>query len=581
MKTFQHALTLALTAALCALPACGGSDDSGGDGSSGASTSTSPAASGAAPATDVPHSGRALLEFDWEALFPPGDGWRDHDQVFVFNNGAEPETLDPALMTGVPEHTLALALYEGLTSHHPVTLQPVPGVAAWWEISEDGLVYTFHLRDDAKWSNGDPVTAEDFRWSWIRALDPKTAAQYAYQLWSIKNAKAFTGGEVTDPSEVGIQVVDEHTFVVTLESPTAYFLDLTSFETLMPVHRATVETHGDEWTSPGNIVTNGPFQLAAREPRIAIEMVPNEHYWNRGIVRLERIRALAMDDMNTAYNEYTQGSIDWLKAVPQKRIDEVQLNPDYYAWPYLGTYFFRYNITEPPFDDVRVRMALNLAVNKTSLCVDTLKAGQIPAQAYVPPGIHGYENVEGLAYDPERAKELLAEAGYPNGEGFPDVELVYNTSESHKQVCEVITSMWNDTLGINAKLRNMEWQIYLETVDTMQYQVARAGWIGDYTDPNTFLDMFVTGGGNNNTGFSNAEYDAAIEAAARETDLEKRFEHFRRAEQILCVDELPILPIYYYVNQGLLRPRVRNLHGNIRDLHPFQVIYLDGPPAKK
>lgn len=526
-------------------------------------------------------TGTASGDYDWNSFFPAGDGWKEHEQVFVFNNGAEPETLDPALMTGVPEHTLALALYEGLTSHHPETLQPIPGVAKSWDLSEDGRVYTFHLRDDAKWSNGDPVTAEDFRWGWIRALDPKTAAQYAYQLWAVENAKAFTSGDITDPNEVGIRVVDPLTFEVTLSAPTAFFLDLTCFETLMPVHRKTVEAHGDAWTAPENIVTNGPFKLASREPRVAIEMVPNEHYWNRGIIRLERIRALAMDDMNTAYNEYQQGSIDWLKAIPQKRIDEVQLNPDYYVWPYLGTYFFRFNTTKAPFDDVRVRKALNLAVNKQSLCVETLKAGQIPAEAYVPPGIHGYENVEGLAYDPAAAKELLAEAGYPDGQGFPEFELIYNTSESHKQVCEVIASMWRDTLGIDVKLRNQEWKIYLETVDSLSYQVARAGWIGDYTDPNTFLDMFVTDGGNNSTGFSNAEYDAAIAAAAAEQDMAKRFEHFRTAEKILCVDELPILPLYYYVNQGLLRPRVRNLHGNIRDLHPFQFIYLDGPPAKK
>jgi oligopeptide transport system substrate-binding protein len=534
----------------------------------------------ALPGDALPRQGEALMDVDWAGMFPAGDGWKEHEQEFVFNNGAEPETLDPHLMTGVPEHTLALALFEGLTAHHPRTLQAMPGVAAWWEISEDGLVYTFHLRDDAKWTNGETVTAEDFRWSWERALSPATASQYAYQLYAVKNAEAFNKGEVKDIAEVGMKALDDVTFEVTLGAPTPYFLDLTSFETLMPVHRATVEKHGLQWTRSENFVGNGPFTLSEWKPRDEIVMTQNEHYWNSGIVRLTKIRAKAMDDMNTAFNEYLAGSMDWLKAIPQKRIDEVQMHPDYYVWPYLGCYFFRFNITRAPFDDVRVRKAFNLAVDKQSLCVDTLKAGQIPATGYVPPGIHGYTGVQGDDYDPAKAKQLLAEAGFPGGEGFPEVELVYNTSESHKQNCEVISSMWREVLGVNIKLRNMEWKIYLDDVDNLRYQVARAGWIGDYTDPNTFMDMFVTDGGNNNTGFANAEFDQLIRDAAIEQDPGKRAKLFQRGEQILCVEEMPILPLYFYVNQGMLRPRVKGLDENIRDLHPFQFIFMDGPPAR-
>ncbi len=593
----RHLLTTISLVLAAALAACGDSAPEGAaaDGATGAGAGAEPAAaaprdrvhvaaaaaegvSAGDPAT-IPRQGAALAEIEWSTMFPAGDGWRAFEQEFVFNNAAEPETLDPHLMTGVPEHSLALALFEGLTSHHPETLQAVPGVAAWWEISRDGLTYTFHLRDDARWSNGDPVTARDFAWSWQRALEPTTASQYAYQFYAVKNAEAFNKGSVKDIADVGFEATDDRTFVVTLAAPTPYFLDLTSFETLMPVHRASVEKHGSTWTRPENFVGNGPFTLAEWKPRDEIVMTPNPHYWNASIVRLTKIRAKAMDDMNTAYNEYLAGSLDWLKAIPQKRVDEVQLHPDYYVWPYLGCYFFRFNVTKEPFDDVRVRRAFNLAVNKESLCVETLKAGQIPATGYVPPGIHGYAGIQGERYDPAKAKELLAAAGYPGGEGFPEVELVYNTSESHKQACEVISSMWREVLGVNVKLLNMEWKVYLDDVDNLRYQIARAGWIGDYTDPNTFMDMFVTGGGNNNTGWGSPEYDQLIRDAAVEQDAAARAQLFRRAEKILCVEDLPILPLYFYVNQGVLRPRVKGLAENIRDLHPFQYIYLDGPPA--
>ena len=592
--SFRIALPALLAAFLLAGCGDGGSSSDGGE--SPADGDTPAADDGGSPADvtneSVPGAGPtapepASFEFDpvkgdidWQAFFPPGDGWKEHEQVFVFNNSAEPETLDPHLMTGVPEHTLALALFEGLVAHHPTTLQPIPGVAERWELSEDGTVLTFHLRKDAKWTNGDPITAEDFRWSWERALTPATASEYGYQFFAVKNAREFHEGTLKDFGKVGAKAIDDHTFEVTLGAPTPYFLDLCCFETLMPVHRATVEKHGSAWTRPENFVGNGPFTVAEWKPRDEIVMVPNEHYWNRSIVRLTKIRAKALDDANTSFNEYLAGSLDWIKAIPQKRIDEVQMHPDYYVWPYLGTYFFRFNVTEAPFDDVRVRKAFNLSVNKASLCKDILKAGQIPATGYVPPSIHGYESVNGPDYDPVEAKRLLAEAGFPAGEGFPAVTLTYNTSESHKQVCEVLSSMWRENLGVNVKLRNMEWKVYLEEVRKLRYQIARAGWIGDYTDPNTFMDMFVKDGGNNNTGWANADYDQAIRAAAVEQDPAKRMALFQKAEKLLIVDEFPILPIYYYVNQGLLRTRVRGLDENVRDLHPFQFIYVDGPPAK-
>ena len=495
-------------------------------------------------------------------------------QIFVFNVNAEPETLDPAIMTGVPEHTLATALFEGLTTHHPENLEPLPGAAESWEISPDRLTYTFHLRKDGRWSNGDPVTAEDFVWSWRRAVDPATASQYAYMLYPIKNAEAVNKKKVDSTAELGVRAADPHTLVVTLERACAYFLDLACFETLMPVHRATVEKHKDKWITAENIVSNGPFNLEEWKPRERLVLVPNPRWWNAPSVRLQRIVALTIDDNDVAYNKYLNSEVDWIRAVPLPRIDEIKKNPDFFAYPYLGSYFYRVNVTKPPFEDVRVRKAFNLAIDKVAICRDVIKSGEIPSGGHVPPGIPGWKGIQGLPFDRKEAQRILAEAGYPDGKGFPKVDLLYNTSESHKVIAEVIVQMWKENLGVTVGLYNTEWKVYLDNVDHLNYQVARAGWIGDYTDPNTFLDMFVTGGGNNNTGWSNARYDELIALAAREADPAKRMDHFREAEKILCADELPIIPIYFYVNKGAIRPRVQGWYPNIRDHHPFQYVWL-------
>ncbi|MHC5037104.1 MAG: peptide ABC transporter substrate-binding protein [Planctomycetota bacterium] len=496
------------------------------------------------------------------------------EQTYVFNNGSEPETLDPHKMTGVPEHTLALAIYEGLTTHDPKTLEPRPGVAESWEVSEDRLTYTFHLRKNAKWSDGEGVTSADFIYSWERALKPETASEYAYQLYYVENAKAFNKGEIKDFSKVGVKAPDAYTLVVKLGGPTPFFLDLTSFETLMPVKKSCLEKHGDKWTRPGNLVGNGPYILATWQPRQEITFTPNPHYWNAGIVKLKLIKALPFDDLDTVYNMFLKEEVDWTRAIPLPKIDEIKRNPDYYAVPYLGTYYYRFNVTKPPFDNVLVRKAFSMAVDRVTLCRDVLKGGQIPATGYVPPGIHGYTPVSGPGYDRKKARELLAEAGYPDGKGFPKIELLYNTSESHKKVAEVIAQMWKENLGITLGLRNTEWKVYLDEQRSLRYQVSRAGWIGDYVDPNTFLDMYVTDGGNNNTGFSNAEYDRLVQEAAKEADPAKRMKILQRIEEILVVEQLPIMPIYFYVNQGLLAPKVKGFHQNIRDLHPFQFIYI-------
>lgn len=490
-------------------------------------------------------------------------------ELFVFNNGAEPQTLDPALMTGVPEITLAEALFEGLTSYHPRTLEPQPGVAQSWEVSKDGLTYIFHLRE-AKWSDSSPCTAYDFVYAWERVLNPETAAPYAYQLFYIKNARQYNSGKLKDFSLVGVKAVDGRTLRVELQSPTPFFLDLTSFATLYPVQRRCVELYGDRWTRPRNIVSNGAYVLKEWRQNRYILLERNPYYWDEA--KTPAVMVLAIQNSDTALKMYITGEIDYIRSVPTLKVPLLQGRPDYHSSPYLGTYFLRINVTRKALSKKRVRKALALSIDRTRICRNILRGGQTPADSFTPPGIPGYDPPSTTLYNPELARKLLVEAGYPGGKGFPPIKLLFNTSETHRQIAVEVQQMWKRHLGIDIELLNQEWKVYLKTVDLLNYDVARSGWIGDYTDPNTFLDLFVTGCGNNRTGWSNAQYDRHIHLASI-TRGKERMEHFRKAEEIL-LDELPIIPIYFYVNVYLVRPEVKGLYDNIRDVHPLKYIYL-------
>jgi len=339
-----------------------------------------------------PFSGAWKKEYE-----PEDDSWKSLPQELIFNNGSEPETLDPAVMTGVTEHNLALALFEGLCSHDPGTLEPRPGVAKRWDVSEDGKTYAFQLRGDAKWSNGETVTAEDFRWSWYRVMT-HIDADYSYLMFDyiaagkefqeehIANMKAGEGPASYEVFQklVRIEVVDPTLLRVTLQNPTAYFLDLVTFETYMPVHRATVEKHGDRWTQPESFVGNGPFTLKEWSPRKKIVMVPCKTYWDRAFVKLTKITALPLDDLDVVYNKFINHEVHWVKTVPTAKLDDAKKRAEYFVAPYLGSYFYRFNTTREHLKDKRVRKALSLAVNRKTITADVTKAGQIPAPWFCP-----------------------------------------------------------------------------------------------------------------------------------------------------------------------------------------------------
>ena len=497
------------------------------------------------------------------------------EQVFRINNTAEPESLDPALVTGVPEHRIIGNLFEGLTTSDPKDLSPRPGMAASWTVSRDGLVYTFKLRD-ARWTDGKPVTAHDFVYAWERVLNPMTGAKYAQQLFYLKNGEDYNKGRIADFSQVGVKALDDRSLQITLRCPTAYFLDLTSFYTLYPVPRWTIEAHGKDWVKPGRIVSNGPFRLVSWVPQKDLILEKNPTHWDAAAIKLQKVIFLPTDDLNTAYKQFLAGESDWVPTVPPAQIDAARKRPEFYVMPYLGTYYFRFNLTKPPITDVRVRKALSMSVDRESLTKYVTKAGEIPSSTFVPAGMRRYEGVRGLPFDVAGAKKLLAEAGFPDGRGFPKVEVLYSTSELHRVVTQAVQQMWKEHLGIQMDLTNVEWKVYLARQGSLDYQISRAGWIGDYVDPNTFLDMWITGGGNNQTAWSNKRYDELIaQAACKIVNAKERMRTLQEAEKILVADEVPIMPLYTYVNKGMLSRRVKGWWPNILDQHPLKFISLE------
>lgn len=637
----------------------------------------------------------------WAVSFgtlPPAD--------FVFNNEDEVKSVDPSKATGTPEHRILSAIFEGLLRLMPadqppdadgvVPLEVVPGVAELPDISQDRLTYSFRLRPNAQWSNGDPVTAHDFVWSWRRTLHPDTASEYAYQLHYLEGAREYQEGSVAvgdrveveladrrdplqpfprgtmvrgtlkniqlppDPapvpnlaaeerdriaadrkrlsvytleekargidgelapdwdapgrtlrvskatraelravlewknddfsdvvtcthvlldfdSRVGVRAADDHTLIVKLHSPTPFFQELTTFYPLSPMNRRCVEQFGSPaWTKPENIVTNGTYLLADRRIRDRIRLVKNPRHWDAANVRLEVIDALPIKSRLTGLNMFLSGELDWNHAPPGNMIPFLKDRPDYVDGPALITYFYRLNVARDGLRDKRVRQALSLAMDKQAICTYVTQAGERPAQSFVPRGMPGYESPRLAGHDPNRARQLLEEAGYPGGRNFPKLQILYNSDEMHKAIAEVIQQQWKKELGIQIELHGIAWPAYLEQMHKGDFDICRAGWVPDYTDPNTFLDIFVTGGLQNGTNWGNPQYDRLIRAAGEEPDEKRRMQLLHDAEALL-LDEMPLIPIYNYVGKNMVQPRVRGFHPNVNDFNPLYALSVEDP----
>jgi oligopeptide transport system substrate-binding protein len=509
--------------------------------------------------------------------------------ILLRGNQSEPKTLDPHVATGVPENHIITTLMEGLIAYHPTDDTAIePGMAESFETNEAGDVYTFHIRD-AKWSNGDSVTAHDFDYSYRRILTPELACEYVTMLFVVKNAKKYFESRSDDTApvvtweKVGIKALDEKTLQITLNAPMAYFPMMLKHYSWFPVNPRVIEAHGGissrngEWMKVGNHVSNGPFRLKEWSTNQVLEVEKNPLYWDADTVKLNGIRFLPVESADTEERLFRNGQLHLTYMVPLHKIDlyknkhpeKIRLDP------YLGSYFYRVNVTqEGPLSDKRVRRALALSIDRESLMKNVLKGGQTPAHFYVPPGINGYTSIEFLSFDPTEARRLLAEAGFPDGKGFPVYEILYNTRDDHKTIAESIQQMWKQTLGINIQIINQEWKVYLDAQSSLEYDISRAGWIADYVDPYTFLEMFTTGNGNNDTGWSNKRYDELIRLAPLAGDDKKRFAMLNEAEAIL-MDDLPILPIYIYTMPFLIDSSVKNWNPKLLDNRNMKYIWLE------
>ncbi len=510
---------------------------------------------------------------------PGADG-----MIIRIGNGTEPEGLDPHIVTGVPEHHILLALFEGLVRADTTDLSPTPGVAETWEESDDKRVYTFHLRADAKWSNGDPLTSKDFLYAWERILTPALASEYAYLLFPMKNAQAFNEGSIGDFAQVGAEALDDQTLRVTLENPTPYFLSLQTHYSWYPVHQGTIEAFGakedriSKWTRAGNLVGNGPYVLSRWSPNEIIETIPNEHYWDVAGIQNDGIHFYPITDGQTEEHMFRNGEIHITYGVPISKVPVYQAkNPEQLRIdPWIGTYFYRFNTLRPPLDDPRVRQALAMALDRDTLCERVLQAGEMPAPFLTPPDINGYLPSARVRYDVDAARKLLAEAGYPNGEGFRTVDILYSTREKNRIIAEAIQQMWKKSLGIDVTLSNQDWKVYLSTTSNavMGYDIAAGGWIGDVIDPINFLECFITDGGNNRTGWGNEAYDELLAKTMAIGDTAERNSVFDQAETIL-IEEMPIIPIYHYTHPFLIDPRVRGYTSNLIGYYAYHQLRLD------
>ncbi|MCC2258662.1 peptide ABC transporter substrate-binding protein [Intestinimonas aquisgranensis] len=556
-KTKQLSLLLSGALAFGLLAGCGGS-----------TTSTPAPTESGAPSTDA--SGEAF--------------------ELTINIASEPQTIDPALNSAVDGAIMTSHMFEGLMRWEDSGVETAGsdgtctnaqlgyGQAESYDKvnNEDGTVtYTFHLRDGIKWSDGQDVTASDFVFSWQRLVNPETAADYSYMIDCVVNANEIMNGE-KDPSELAVSAPDDKTFVVTITSDLPYFTEICAFPATFPVREDIVSD--SQWTySPDTYISNGAYKMTSRVTNSEIVMEKNEYYYGVDTLGPDKITFKLMDDANAMLSGFNSGELDFIESMPTDEVAGLLASGDLKIVDYIGTYYVCYQTQKAPFDDPRVRQAFTLAVDRTYIVEQITQTGQVEAGGYVPAGVYDAEGatgddfrtVGGDYYAPtdadyeancEKARELLAEAGYPNGEGFPVVTYLYNTDDSHKAVAEALQNMWQTQLGVTVQLDNQEWATFLQTRKDGDYSIARNGWIADYNDPMSFLDMWLTGGGNNDAQYSNADYDALIQQAKATADPAERMELMHQAEDILVGQDWVVNPLYFYTQKYMLADGIQGMY---------------------
>jgi len=502
------------------------------------------------------------------------------EQVLHRANGEEPQTLDPHLAQGVPSSHILRDLFEGLTSEAPDGTV-IPGAASRWNISRDGKTYTFYLRREALWSNGDPVIAQDFVFAFQRSANPATASSYAHVLLPIENAGDILSADLP-PSDLGVEALDDYTLQIRLIDPTPYFLGLLNHSSTYPVHRPSLEQHGNRFSRPGNLVSNGAFILSDWVVRSHITLKHNPNYWNAENVILRSVVYYPYEDQSTALKQFRSGDLHWTYEVPNNQFKWLQEHyPDeLVVSPWLGSYFFGFNLTREPFiQSPELRLALVLALDRQLLTDKVTQFGEQPSFTLVPPGIGEYTSPEqewANWTQEERnteARRLYQQAGYSEERPLR-IELRFNTSENHKKMALAISSIWKQVLGVHSTMVNEEWKVFLQNrQQKVLTQVFRAGWISDYGDPYSFLEMFRTGHGQNDYGYSNEVYDQLLSEIASERIPARRRRLMQEAERMLLV-EMPIIPVYTYVTKRLVDQHVKGWENNVMDHHYSKYIFL-------
>lgn len=503
-------------------------------------------------------------------------------KILRTNNQSEPGALDPQLAQGTHESWILNHIFEGLYKKDKDG-SIVPGMAEGYELAEDDVTYTFSLRDGIYWSNGDPVTAHDFEFAWKRALDPELAAYYAFQLYYVKGGEAYNTG-TGSIDDVGVKAINDKTLEVVLATPTAYFIELTSFYTYFPVNKKVVEANADWAKEPSTYVSNGPFKLTEWEHNAKIVIMKNDKYYDADQVKLDGIDFAILDDENTAWQKYDGGEFDFLYPLPQGVTAQLKAdnNPELVIGGELATYYYNLNNDIKPFNNEKIRKGLAMTLDRETIVEKIAQGGQLPAEGVVPFGMMDengkeYRDAAGklVEYNVEEGKKLfqegLAETGY-TAEDFSQFSLVYNTQEAHKKIAQAAQEMWRKNLGIEIQLENVDFQVKLDREKAGDYHISRAGWIGDYIDPMTFIDLWVTDGPFNDSGFSNAEYDRLVLESKSTNDQKIRMENMRRAEKIL-MENMPVIPIYFYTQPYAQKPYVTGVFKPL-NRYPY-LIYAD------
>ncbi len=499
---------------------------------------------------------------------------------FVFNNRGEPETIDPAKATGVPDNTIVVQLFEGLLAKKADWVTLIPGHAeAMPKVSTDGKVYTFRLRENLKWSDGSAITSQDYVYSWMRAIHPNTLAQYAF--WLTDNIVGamdyFKNPSEENAKKVGIVALDPRTLQVTLNKPLGYFKAIVAESIFFPVKKSVVEKFGDGWTRPGNLVSAGPYKLLEWKVQDRIVLVKDPHYYDAAKVTMDKVVALPLEDRQTALNLFRQGKLDWTghNGFPNSLVPVIAKSgdPTLRLFPGFTSYYYWLNTRKEPLNNPLVRQALALAIDRETIVNQVTKGGETAADFSVPPNTGNYISPKGLssgnyAKDVERAKKLLEEAGYgPGKKSIRPLKLIYNTDENHKKVAQAVQNMVKKALGIDLVLQNLEWKVYLKTQEAGDFDMSRAGWQGDYPDPAAFLENSLSFAGNNHSGWKNPEFDKLFDQANRTNDEAKRLNLLNQAEALVLKD-VPFINVYMYTNFHLLRPEIHGFEKNLID-RPF------------